>query len=65
MKNLFKLLDKHTKNSSNDINNKPYWEQRENIFNSNVLSPDGTYVDEQTVFESVKQSDRERLIRFS
>lgn len=65
MKNLFKLLDKHAKNCSNDISNKPYWEQRENIFNSNALSPDGTYVDEQAVFESIKQSDRERLIRFS
>ena len=65
MINLFQLLKKHEKSLTEGFENKKYWETRDNNqFERNVIGPDGNYYDQETLYESIKESDRKRLIKF-
>jgi hypothetical protein len=65
MINLFQLLKKHEKSLTEGFENKKYWENREdNHFERNVIGPDGNYYDQEALYESIKESDRKRLIKF-
>jgi len=44
--------------------NKHYWEENPVTWDSNVIGPDGQTYDEESLFEAIKESDRQRLIKF-
>ena len=44
--------------------NKNYWEENPVTWDSNVIGPDGQTYDEESLFEAIKESDRQRLIKF-
>lgn len=60
MKNLFELLNKHSKKVTTDAANKTYWENSDVTFDV-VIGPDGNLYNEREVFESLKKSDLDRL----
>lgn len=62
--NLFEMLKKHEKSLTNGVENKNYWEDKSIQFNKNVIGPDGEYYNEEEIYESIKASDRARLIKF-
>lgn len=65
MINLFETLKKHEKVLTEGFENKRWWEtQDNNTFERNVIGPDGNYYDEEQLYESIKDSDRKRLIKF-
>lgn len=65
MINLFQLLKKHEKTLTEGFENKKYWETKEdNHFERNVIGPDGNYYDQESLYESIKESDRKRLLKF-
>jgi hypothetical protein len=64
MVNLFEMLKSQERSLTSGFENKKYWEDKTNNFNKNVLGPDGEYYDEEEIYESIKQSDRARLIKF-
>ena len=65
MINLFGMLKKNEKKLTEGFENKKWWEtQDNNAFEKNVISPDGNYYDEEQLYESVKESDRKRLLKF-
>lgn len=65
MINLFELLKKHETSLSEGFENKRYWETKDNNgFERNVIGPDGSYYDQEQLYESIKESDRRRLIHF-
>ena len=65
MINLFEKLKKHEKALTDEFENKRWWEtQDNNTFERNVIGPDGSYYDEEQLYESIKESDRKRLLKF-
>ena len=65
MVNLFETLKKHEKVLTEGFENKRWWEtQDNNTFERNVIGPDGNYYDEEQLYESIKDSDRKRLLKF-
>lgn len=65
MINLFGILKKNEKILTEGFENKKWWEtQDNNAFERNVIGPDGNYYDEEQLYESVKESDRKRLLKF-
>jgi len=65
MINLFQLLKKHENNLTRGFENKKYWESFENNqFERNIIGPDGNYYDQEQLYESIKESDRKRLLKF-
>lgn len=64
MVNLFEMLKKHERTLTEGFENKKYWEDKTVQFNKNVLGPDGNYYDEEEIYESIKASDKARLIKF-
>ena len=65
MINLFEILKKNEKKLTEGFENKKWWEtQANNAFERNVIGPDGNYYDEEQLYESVKESDRKRLLKF-
>lgn len=65
MINLFELLKKHETHLSEGFENKRYWETRDNnLFERNVIGPDGNYYNQEQIYENIKESDRRRLLRF-
>ena len=65
MINLFEALKKHEKILTDGFENKRWWEtQDNNTFERNVVGPDGSYYDEEQLYESIKDSDRKRLLKF-
>jgi hypothetical protein len=64
MINLFELLKKQEKTLTEGFENKKYWEDKSIQFNKNVIGPDGEYYNEEEIYESIKASDRARLIKF-
>lgn len=64
MVNLFEMLKKHEKTLTEGFENKKYWEDKTIQFNKNALGPDGNYYDEEEIYESIKASDKARLIKF-
>jgi len=65
MINLFQLLKKHEKSLTEGFENKKYWEtNKDNCFERNVIGPDGNYYDQEALYESIKESDRKRLLKF-
>ena len=65
MINLFGILKKNEKILTEEFENKKWWEtQDNNTFERNVIGPDGNYYDEEQLYESVKESDRKRLLKF-
>lgn len=66
MVNLFQLLKKQEKQLTEGFENKRWWETKENnTFERNVIGPDGNYYDQEQLYESIKESDRKRLLKFS
>lgn len=65
MINLFEMLKKHEENLSKGFESKKYWETKDNnMFERNIIGPDGSYYDQEQLYESIKESDRRRLIHF-
>ena len=65
MINLFELLKKHEKTLTEGFENKRWWETGDrNMFEKNVIGPDDNYYDEEQIYESIKESDRKRLLKF-
>jgi hypothetical protein len=65
MINLFQLLKKHEKSLTEGFENKKYWETKDNNqFERNAIGPDGNYYDQEQLYESIKESDRKRLLKF-
>ena len=65
MINLFEALNKHEKTLTEGFENKKWWEtQDNNTFERNVIGPDGSYYDEEQLYESIKESDKKRLLKF-
>ena len=65
MINLFETLKKHEKVLTEGFENKRWWEtQDNNTFERNVIGPDGNYYDEEQLYESIKESDKKRLLKF-
>ena len=65
MINLFETLKKHEKTLTEGFENKRWWEtQDNNTFERNVIGPDGNYYDEEQLYESIKESDKKRLLKF-
>ena len=64
MINLFSLLKKHEKTLTEGVENKNYWEDKSVRFDDYTLGPDGNYYDQEQLYESIKESDRKRLLRF-
>jgi hypothetical protein len=65
MINLFQLLKKQEKQLTEGFENKRWWEtQDNNTFERNVIGPDGNYYDQEALYESIKESDKKRLIKF-
>lgn len=64
MVNLFEMLKKQENSLTSGFENKKYWEDKTVQFNRNVLGPDGEYYNEEEIYESIKQSDKARLIHF-
>lgn len=64
MVNLFEMLKSQERSLTTGFENKKYWEDKTVQFNKNVLGPDGEYYDEEEIYESIKQADRARLIKF-
>ena len=44
--------------------NKNYWEENPVAWDTNVIGPDGQTYDEESLFEAIKETDRQRLIKF-
>ena len=65
MVNLFQLLKKQEKQLTEGFENKRWWETGDNnMFERNVIGPDGNYYDQEQLYDSIKESDRKRLIKF-
>ena len=64
MVNLFEMLKKQEKTLTEGFENKKYWEDKSIQFDRNVIGPDGNYYHEEEIYESIKQSDKARLIKF-
>ena len=64
MINLFETLKKHEKTLTEGFENKKYWEDKSIQFDRNVIGPDGNYYNEEEIYESIKQADKTRLIKF-
>ena len=65
MINLFGMLKKNEKKLTEGFENKKWWEtQDNNAFEKNVIGADGNYYDEEQLYESIKESDRKRLLKF-
>ena len=65
MINLFEMLKKHEKTLTEGFENKRWWETGDrNMFERNVIGPDGNYYDEEQIYESIKESDIKRLLKF-
>ena len=65
MINLFETLKKREKILTEGFENKRWWEtQDNNAFEKNVIDPDGNYYDEEQLYESIKDSDKKRLLKF-
>ena len=65
MINLFEKLKKHETILTEGFENKRWWEtQDNNTFERNVIGPDGSYYDEEQLYESIKESDKKRLLKF-
>lgn len=62
---LFEMLKKHENVLTEGFENKRWWEtQDNNTFERNSIGPDGNNYDEEQLYESIKDSDRKRLIKF-
>ena len=66
MINLFETLKKHEKTLTEGFENKRWWETQDNnnTFERNVIGTDGNYYDEEQSYESIKESDKKRLLKF-
>jgi hypothetical protein len=64
MINLFEMLKKQEKTLTEGFENKKYWEDKSIQFDRNVIGPDGNYYNEEEIYESIKASDKARLIKF-
>ena len=65
MINLFGILKKNEKKLTEGFENKKWWEtQDNNAFERNAIGPDGNDYDEEQLYESIKESDKKRLIKF-
>ena len=65
MINLFEKLKKNEKILTEGFENKKWWEtQDNNTFERNTIGPDGSYYDEEQLYESIKESDKKRLLKF-
>ena len=65
MINLLETLKKHENTLTEEFENKRWWEtQDNNTFERNVIDPDGNYYDEEQLYESIKESDKKRLLKF-
>ena len=65
MINLFETLKNHEKVLTEGFENKRWWETQDNdTFEINVIGPDGNYYDEEQLYESIKDSDKKRLLKF-
>ena len=62
MINIFEKLSDLTKNLNNP--NKKYWEQNKVEWDRNAKSPSGGTYSEQQMYESIRQSDIKRLLKF-
>lgn len=62
MINLFEMSRKLIEKLSNPT--KEYWETTEMTWNREALGPDGNQYDEEQVMEAIKESDRQRLLKF-
>lgn len=60
--NIFEKSKKLIENINNP--NKNYWESNPVTWDNNVLGPDGQQYDESALCEVIKESDRQRLIKF-
>jgi hypothetical protein len=63
MTNLFDLLKTHEDNLTKDYSTKNYWELFD-TFNSQARAIDGSIVNERDVYDSIKNADRKRLLKF-
>lgn len=62
MINLFSKLNNLTKNLNNP--NKNYWEQNSISWNKEASAPGGETFNEETMYESIRESDIKRLLKF-
>lgn len=62
MINIFELSKKLIDKLNNPT--KEYWENDNIDWNSEAIGPGNTTYDERELFESIKESDRQRLLRF-
>lgn len=62
MINIFEKLSDLTKSLNSPIKN--YWEINNIQWDKNAKSPDGGTYNEQLMYESIKQSDRNRLLKY-
>lgn len=58
------MLKKQEKTLTEGFENKKYWEDKSIQFDRNVIGPDGNYYNEEEIYESIKASDKARLIKF-
>lgn len=65
MSNLFDLLNKHENTLTSNASTKEWWETNTVQFDRNTLSPGNVYVNEKDVYEQIKKSDRNRLLKYS
>jgi len=62
MINIFEKLNNITKSLNNPTKN--YWEQNTVQWNREAKAPNGETYNEQQMYESIRQSDIKRLLKF-
>lgn len=53
-----RLLERLSKNQKN------YWETEQIKWERDALAPDGSHYDEELMMESIREGDRQRLLKF-
>ena len=62
MYNIFESTKKIVEKLNNP--NKNYWEDNDICWDRNAKAPDGNTYNEEELFEALKQSDKNRLLKF-
>ena len=62
MIDIFEMSRKLIKKLNNP--QKEYWETDVVSWNKEAIAPDGNTYDEQAIYESIVESDRQRLLKF-
>ena len=62
MINIFETSKRIIEKLNNPTKN--YWEKNTIEWNREALAPDGSTYNEQELFEAIRESDRQRLLRY-